>query len=228
MRRRNDDSQQTRNAILDAAEIGFCERGYAATTLEMISRAAGVTRGAFYWHFRDKAELLATLHARSLLPQEQILAATADAAEPGDPLEQLSRAGIAALRDFEVNQSRQRMFRIMSDLGTGPEGRAALSRLDGELRSLMRRVMQRARDEGSLHPDFTPHEAAVLVHVTFIGLLGEWLRSDRGFPLAEFGEKLVRRQFALLRADGGGWADAGGAGPRDPPGPARAADSLPD
>src|SRR5690606_3504211 len=146
MRRRNDDSQQTRNAILDAAEIGLCERGYGATTLDMISRAAGAARGAFEWQIRDKAGLLTALHARSLLPQEQILAATADAAEPGDPLEQLSRAGIAALRDFEVNQSRQRMFRIMSDLGTGPEGRAALSRLDGELRSLMRRVMQRARD----------------------------------------------------------------------------------
>lgn len=217
MRRRKDDSEQTRNAILDAAEQAFCERGYAATTLEMISRAAGVTRGAFYWHFKDKAELLTALHARILLPQEQFLAAAADAGGPCDPLDQLLHAGLEALRDFEVNESRQRMFRIMSDLGIGPAGRAALSRLECELWSLMLRVMQRARDEGSLHPDFTPHEAAVMVHVTFLGLLGEWLRSDQGFPLVGYGEKLVRRQFAALRADGSGRADAGGAGPRDPP-----------
>ncbi|SEH67004.1 TetR family transcriptional regulator [Paracoccus alkenifer] len=223
MRRRKDDSEQTRNAILDAAEIGFCDRGYAATTLEMISRAAGVTRGAFYWHFRDKAELLAALHARILLPQEQILAAIADPDGEQDPLELLSCAGIEALRQFEVDESRQRMFRIMSDLGTGPEGREVQSRLDGELRGLTRRIMQRARDQGLLHRDFTPHEAAVFVQVTFIGLLGEWLRSDKGFPLAGFGEKLVRRQLAVLRADGGGWADAGGAGPRDPPGRGQAA-----
>lgn len=227
MRRRKADSEQTRNAILDAAERGFCERGYAATTLEAISRAAGVTRGAFYWHFKDKAELLAALHARSLLPQEQILAAVADAEGPGDPLERLANAGVEALRDFEVNESRQRMFRITSDLGIGSEGRAMPVRLDGELRSLMRRVMQRARDEGSLHPGFTPQEAAMLVHVTFIGLLSEWLRSDRGFPLAEFGEKLVRCQLAVLRADGAGRADAGNAGPRDPPAPERVPELLP-
>ena len=100
-------------------------------------------------------------------------------------------------------------------------------RLDGELRSLMRRVMQRARDEGSLHPGFTPQEAAMLVHVTFIGLLSEWLRSDRGFPLAEFGEKLVRCQLAVLRADGASRADAGSAGPRDPPAPERVPELLP-
>ena len=216
MRRRKDDSEQTRNAILDAAEQAFCERGYAATTLEQISRAAGVTRGAFYWHFKDKSQLLAALHARILLPQEQFLAAAADTAGPGDPLDQLLHAGLEALREFEVDQSRQRMFRIMSDLGIDPAGRAALSRLEGDLRSLMLRVMQRARDEGSLHPDFTPHEAAVMVHVTFVGLLGEWLRSDQGFPLSDYGEKLVRRQFAALRADGSSRAvDAGP--PRDPP-----------
>ena len=217
MRRRKDDSEQTRTAILDAAEHRFCEAGYAAATLEAISRAAGVTRGAFYWHFKDKAELLAALHARSLLPQEQFLAAVADAAGPGDPLDQISQAGIEALREFEVDESRQRMFRIMSDLGTGPEGRVTLARLEAELRGQMQRVMQRARDEGALHPDFTPQEAAALIHVTFIGLLSEWLRSGHGFSLAEFGEKLVRRQFAMLRADGGGWASTGKPGPRDPP-----------
>ena len=56
MRRSKEDSEQTRTAILDAAERMFCEKGYAAATVESISRAAGLTRGAFYWRFRDKAE----------------------------------------------------------------------------------------------------------------------------------------------------------------------------
>lgn len=198
MRKTKEDSGLTRQAILDAAERVFCERGFAATTLDAISRAAGVTRGAFYWHFKDKAEVLAALHARSFLPQEQILAAAAET--DGDPLECLLEASVEALRSFEQDDSRQRIFRIMSHLTPAERGEP-LAQLYAEMRDLIRRIMQRARDNGTLHPDITPQEAQVLATITVIGLLGEWLRTGKCFPLACFGERLLRRQMKMLRAD---------------------------
>lgn len=213
MRKTREDSESTRQAILDAAERVFCERGYAATTLDAISRAAGMTRGAFYWHFRDKAEVLAALHGRSFLPQEQILAAVAEA-DSDDPLGCLLQVSIEGLRSFERDLGRQRIFRIMSHL-TPAEADASLSGLDAEMRALILRILQRARDNGTLHPDFTPHEAQVLVTVTFIGLLSEWLRTGQGFPLAAFGERLLQRQFDMLRSR---------PGPEHPPVPPDRAD----
>lgn len=207
MRRSKDDSELTRTAILDAAELAFCDHGFACTTLETISRAAGVTRGAFYWHFKDKAEVLQALHMRTFLPQEQILAAAVDV-ETGDPLQFLLDLGIDALREFETDESRQRMFRIMSDLTAAPEGRETLAKLDTDMRHLMRRIMDRARAEGVLHPDYSPEEAAVFVVVVFTGLLSEWIRSGKGFPLSGYGGKLLRRQLAEMRSDAG----QGGAG----------------
>jgi len=198
MRKTKEDSELTRQAILDAAERVFCDRGYAATTLDAISRAAGVTRGAFYWHFKDKAEVLAALHARSFLPQEQILSVAAEAGD--DPLQSLLDVTLEALRSFEQDESRQRMFRIMSHLTPAERGET-VARLDAEMQALMQRIMQRARDNGTLHPDFDPHEAQVLAIITVIGLLSEWLRSGKGFPLARYGEKLLRRQMEMLRAD---------------------------
>lgn len=50
-------SRKTRRALLDTAQGLFTERGYAATTTEEIGRRAGVTRGALYYHFRDKGGL---------------------------------------------------------------------------------------------------------------------------------------------------------------------------
>ena len=58
MRRTKEESELTRTAILDAAERIFCEQGYAVATIDGVSRAAGVTRGAFYWHFKDRQDLL--------------------------------------------------------------------------------------------------------------------------------------------------------------------------
>ncbi|MBV5333220.1 TetR family transcriptional regulator, partial [bacterium] len=56
-RKTKEEAQETRKAILDAAETVFQERGVSRTSLAEIATAAGVTRGAIYWHFANKAEL---------------------------------------------------------------------------------------------------------------------------------------------------------------------------
>src|ERR1700709_183863 len=45
---------RTRAAVLDAAAEVFAKTGYSATTLNDITAAAGVTKGAVYFHFPDK------------------------------------------------------------------------------------------------------------------------------------------------------------------------------
>ena len=51
-------AEETRKQILDVAEICFCETGFSKTTLEMIAARAGCTRGAIYWYFNEKKDLL--------------------------------------------------------------------------------------------------------------------------------------------------------------------------
>ncbi len=64
MRRTKEDSEKTREAILDASVKKFCENGVATTTLSEIASEAGVTRGAIYWHFKDKMDIFDALHER--------------------------------------------------------------------------------------------------------------------------------------------------------------------
>lgn len=54
-------AMQTKKRILNAALELFSEKGYDKTSLSDIARKAGVTRGAVYWHFEDKGELLLEL-----------------------------------------------------------------------------------------------------------------------------------------------------------------------
>lgn len=64
--------EQTRAALLEAAERVFVERGFAGASVEAITAAAGYTRGAFYSNFGSKEELFAELL------QERVYARYAD------------------------------------------------------------------------------------------------------------------------------------------------------
>lgn len=55
--RRKEYTEATRQALLLSGRGIFAEEGFQATGIEAISRAARVTRGAFYHHFEDKRAL---------------------------------------------------------------------------------------------------------------------------------------------------------------------------
>jgi AcrR family transcriptional regulator len=55
--RRDEYTEATRQALLSAGREAFARDGYQAAGIETISRAARVTRGAFYHHFEDKTAL---------------------------------------------------------------------------------------------------------------------------------------------------------------------------
>ena len=55
---RQHNSKETREMIIDSAVENFIAKGYSKTTLEDIVKHVGLTRGAFYWNFESKKELL--------------------------------------------------------------------------------------------------------------------------------------------------------------------------
>ena len=88
-RRTKEEAFETRQSIIDAAEKCFHEKGVSRASLTDIAQAAGVTRGAIYWHFQGKADLLDALFQRIHMPLEELRAAspralprTADASIP--------------------------------------------------------------------------------------------------------------------------------------------------
>lgn len=198
MRRSKEDAEQTRQAILDAAEEIFCTQGIAASTLEKISCRAGVTRGAFYWHFKDKADLLQALHERSFLAQEVLVRAAAREGHD-DPLGLLESAAIEMLSTFEQDLRQQRMVTIMNAHCPAEEGTAWLQAVNADVFKILSALIRQADEKGQLTPDFSPDEAAVILLATMNGLLTEWLRSDKAFALAKLGTKLVNRQMSMFR-----------------------------
>ncbi|TFZ33031.1 TetR family transcriptional regulator, partial [Pseudomonas syringae] len=85
VRRTKEEAQITRSQILEAAEQAFYERGVARTTLADLATLAGVTRGALYWHFNNKADLVQALLDSLQAPLAE-LAAASQRADEGAPL----------------------------------------------------------------------------------------------------------------------------------------------
>src|SRR5690606_37316517 len=111
VRRTKDDAEATRNSLLDAAERVFYDKGVARASLNEIALAAGATRGAIYWHFKDKADLFNAMMDRVTLPLEGACRA-GESAQCAGPLQRLRMVIAQLLASVEQDAHTRRVFEI--------------------------------------------------------------------------------------------------------------------
>lgn len=182
VRRTKQDALATREWLLDTAEQVFLARGLLRSSLQDIALAAGLSRGAIYWHFTDKLALFEALMARVDLPMEQALAAAelqlANAAANGSTMDPLGVLRTLALEPFALMQRDPRAFRVFTILLHRAEFVGELAplaqRQDGALSDCaqrMQRLFQAAADQGSLAAGQQPAHAATALLALIDGLL---------------------------------------------------------
>ena len=103
---------ETRQHILDVAMRLFSQQGVSATSLAQIAQAAGVTRGAIYWHFKDKSDLFSEIWE---LSESSIsdLESEYRAKFPDDPLSVLREILVYILEATVVEERRRLMMEII-------------------------------------------------------------------------------------------------------------------
>ncbi|GAC1036574.1 efflux system transcriptional repressor NalD [Pseudomonas sp. No.117] len=182
MRRTKEEAEQTRQAILDAAEALFLTNGVARTSLEMIARECGVTRGAVYWHFQNKAHLFHEMLSQIRIPADELTERLRVDGEE-DSLRRLYKLCIEGLEKFTRPGREQRVMTIMLHRCEFTE----------ELREAEERDLQflrqfiRITDDlftaqaARLQPGVTPQLASRLLHSLFLGALSDLLRDDQTF-----------------------------------------------
>jgi len=115
-------SERTRAVLLDTARARFAVDGYAATSTPAIVDEAGVSRGALYHHFSDKAELF-----RAVVEREYAIVAGAIEAAAGLEMTRTSNsiailsAGGDAYLDALRDPGRRRILLIDGPAVLGPE-----------------------------------------------------------------------------------------------------------
>lgn len=195
-RRTKAEAEQTRSLILDTAERVFAAKGVSRTTLADIAQAAGLTRGAIYWHFDNKVDLLEALQARVLLPLEEEFARLAEA---DDPLEGLRQLCVQDLLELAGNDQKRRVLDVMlhkceyvDDIG------GLCSRVDSHCERLMQqltRVLEHAAARGQLAIGLAPDTLARVLHGFMLGIISDWLFNPARYDLAAEAERLTSTLF---------------------------------
>jgi TetR/AcrR family acrAB operon transcriptional repressor len=200
-RRTKEEARETRSRILDAAERVFYDKGVANASLEDIAGAAEVTRGAIYWHFRDKGELFDAMMQRVVLPAEEMLE-RAECAGEADPLQLLRRATIDVLVRTARDKRMQRVFEIayhkceyVGD-AVGVRSRHVASQSDclKTIESGFRACIA----EGLLPATVNARVAAVGAMSLVSGLIANWVLDKKSFALDRHAETLVDFYFRGL------------------------------
>ena len=180
MRRTKEDAEKTRVALLAAAEHLFMERGVAHTSLDQIAREVGVTRGAVYWHFQNKAHLFNDMLNQVRLPAEQLAERLISCDRQLRNLRDLS---IEAINSLAQDQQRRRIFTILLHRCEFTEElREAEERHHAFINEFIRVCEQLfASAEDQLQPGVTPRLAARALHGLIVGLFSDWTRDPALF-----------------------------------------------
>jgi AcrR family transcriptional regulator len=126
-------SEDSRNQVLDAAITTLAARGLAATSIQDIADAAGLSKGAVHYHFESKDELLERVLERCCKSIEGRVRAAFD--EPGAPMDRIRRA---IYEMWAVRRDGIPEMRVLGDLHT-------LSRQNPAIRASLGAALRTAR-----------------------------------------------------------------------------------
>ena len=187
-----------RLAILEAAIAVFAQHGFDAATTDDIARAAGLSKGGLYWHFKSKDEILAAILMR-IFDQEldvlQQLIAGAGAVAPR--LREMVAHGVAAVQQLEALLPVMLEFYALA--ARRSDVRQFLQRYYQRYHQLLTQLIEQGFARGEFH-----HGTAEAAAITLIGQLEGmgllWAIARELVPLADRSQTAIELLLRGLMA----------------------------
>lgn len=181
-------AQITRQKLFDTAVALFFEKGYDEVTIDEVCAAVGMTKGAFYSHFKSKYDVLVErvlilddYYKMEILPQ-------LDGIDPGVEkvlafvrlmLKHLKGLGKDAIRTVYYSQiGNQEMTAVMTE-----------KRL---LYKIIQQLVEEAQNSGRLRDDLSSSELTQIIMHNIRGILYNWGLSSSKFDIEESAEGLIK------------------------------------
>lgn len=164
--------EQTKVAILLAAEQVFAEAGYRGSSLAAVAERAGVTQSGLLHHFKNKEELLLGVLEQHELADDALL------------LKPLSRGGVSVIdalgdmvADYSANRVGVRLFSVLVAESTAIEhpGHEYMRRRYDKLRQRLVGALAAGIDKGELRPDVQLEDLASALIAVMDGIQLQWI-----------------------------------------------------
>jgi Transcriptional regulator len=193
VRKTKADAMITRQKLIAAAIEQFATRGVSVTTLTDIADAAGVTRGAIYWHFQSKTELFNEIW-RQQIPLSEIIQHRLTQNERNNPLAFMRETFIVALQYISQTPKQQALMQILyhkceftNEMVSESEIRQWLFFRYEKMRYLLKKCVS----EGYLPAQMNIELTLLVLHSFFSGVLKNWLLNPAAFDLYQNAPELV-------------------------------------
>ena len=203
VRKTKEDAELTRQRIIDAAREVFLARGVSRSTLEHIATQADVTRGAVYWHFKNKSEIFHALRDRVFLPLIDRMDDTLATESKEDPLTQIEKSLCDTIIQLDSDLEMRQIYEIMmikceyvDDFAT------VLQQMLGNCSNITEKIQkayERAEIQKILSSVHTPHALALDTHLFFSGLLHMWVKDMDGTKFRFQATELIKSHINLRR-----------------------------
>ena len=192
----NSPPHETRDRILYAALEIFSDKGYDTSSISEICKKADITKGALYWHFKDKLDLY------QQLIEEIIKGVIEDSCDLktgiGSPLERLSyfnRKHLRLIQDHEFYQKALLMF--LRELRTDRIAEMYKSMDILNEKYDFQIVFRQAIEANELSDSLTPKEYIELYKSVMASLTINWLIKGKKFDLCKIGQKYFNYTFRV-------------------------------
>jgi len=197
-----EEALETRNRILDAAEDVFHENGVSRTSLADVAEAANVSRGAIYWHFKNKSDLFDAMCERVRLPMEDMAAAGKDTRE-ADPLGQLRKTCLFVLSEVRHNPHSRKVLGIVFHKCEFVEAAGPIVERQQDVfrrgRADLERILRNAVNRKQLPADLDTALASLMFQAQIDGLINTSLFTPDSADADGHAERLVDAAIDMLR-----------------------------
>jgi TetR/AcrR family transcriptional regulator, acrAB operon repressor len=180
VRKTKENTELTRQQIINAAREAFLTRGVSRTSMEQIATLAGVTRGAIYWHFSNKTELFRAMREQVFLPlidrmDDNLLIENND-----DPLGQIGKFLYGTIEALNDSIQTRQTYEIMMVKCEYVESLAqVLEQILCNCEQITKKIEQlyeRAQKSGQLKSTDSVAILAMDTHLFFSGLMHLWVK----------------------------------------------------
>jgi TetR/AcrR family acrAB operon transcriptional repressor len=191
-------SGDLREKLLASAIRLFAEQGYDATTLDQIATDAGATKGAVYWHFKDKADLFGHVMRERTDRLEANVTTAMDAATTAPEK-------IRAFFDssFQFSQENPHFAVLLGRLRAAPVveiGSGVVEELRTayrDAREIISQSLRQGQADGTFREAPVAETAAVLLAIAD-GLVLQWVLDFDAFDLIEVGKVAAAKAISSL------------------------------
>lgn len=205
MRKNQNRSEKTREAILKAALKVFYDNGVSQSTLAQIGQAAGVTRGAVYWHFKDKTDLFLQLYNQ--MSKKTALRNESWSDESIQTLDDLKKRVLSGLESYYSSREVRKFLTIIfSRMEYIAEFDTLCNHeMDYQQKSVreLEEVLGRLSEAGEIRKWITPQRAARHTYIFIDGMIDCLSINDKTFMSEDELEASVDEFFRLFEAAAG-------------------------